>query len=85
MASPADALVLAEHRGRVLLLTLNRPAKLNAWTADLEDQYFELLTADQAMLESFHGPDVLEGVASHLEKRVPNFPALPAGSSRVHL
>jgi enoyl-CoA hydratase/carnithine racemase len=45
MASPADALVLAEYRGRVLLLTLNRPAKLNAWTSDLEDQYFDLLTA----------------------------------------
>jgi enoyl-CoA hydratase/carnithine racemase len=43
MSSPADNLVLAEHRGRVLLLTLNRPAKLNAWTADLEDQYFALL------------------------------------------
>jgi enoyl-CoA hydratase/carnithine racemase len=41
--------------------------------------------ADQAMLESFHGPDVLEGVASHLEKRAPKFAALPARSSRVHL
>lgn len=45
MARPADELVLAEHRDRVLLLTLNRPAKLNAWTADLEDQYFDLLAA----------------------------------------
>jgi enoyl-CoA hydratase/carnithine racemase len=45
MARPADALVLAEQCGRVLLLTLNRPAKLNAWTSDLEDQYFDLLTA----------------------------------------
>jgi enoyl-CoA hydratase/carnithine racemase len=45
MTRPAEPLVLAERRGRVLLLTLNRPAKLNAWTADLEDQYFALLTA----------------------------------------
>jgi enoyl-CoA hydratase/carnithine racemase len=45
MTSPAEPLVLAEQRGRVLLLTLNRPAKLNAWTADLEDQYFDRLTA----------------------------------------
>jgi enoyl-CoA hydratase/carnithine racemase len=41
--------------------------------------------ADQVMLESFHGRDVLEGVASHLEKRAPKFPPLPAGSSSVHL
>ena len=45
MIGPAEALVLAEQRGRVLLLTLNRPAKLNAWTAELEDQYFALLAA----------------------------------------
>jgi enoyl-CoA hydratase/carnithine racemase len=41
--------------------------------------------ADQLMLESFRAPDVLEGVASHLEKRAPKFPALPAGSPRVDL
>ena len=44
-AGADDALVLAERRGRVLLLTLNRPAKLNAWTSDLEDRYFDLLAA----------------------------------------
>ena len=42
---PGD-LVLAEQRGAVLLLTLNRPDRLNAWTDALEDRYFALL--DQA-------------------------------------
>jgi enoyl-CoA hydratase/carnithine racemase len=41
-----DDLVLAEQRGAVLLLTLNRPDRLNAWTDALEDRYFALL--DQA-------------------------------------
>jgi enoyl-CoA hydratase/carnithine racemase len=37
--------VLAEQRGAVLLLTLNRPARLNAWTYELGDRYFDLLDA----------------------------------------
>ncbi|MDI9952079.1 enoyl-CoA hydratase-related protein [Rhodococcus sp. NM-2] len=37
-------LVLAERRGPVLVLTFNRPDKLNAWTDDLEDRYFTLLS-----------------------------------------
>jgi enoyl-CoA hydratase/carnithine racemase len=36
-------LVLAERRGAVLVLTLNRPDKLNAWSDALEVQYFTLL------------------------------------------
>ena len=36
-------LVLAERRGPVLLLTLNRPERLNAWTDPLEAQYFARL------------------------------------------
>lgn len=38
-------LVLCEQRDAVMVLTLNRPARLNAWTNDLEDQYFDLLEA----------------------------------------
>jgi enoyl-CoA hydratase/carnithine racemase len=41
----ADALVLQERRGAVLVLTLNRPERLNAWNNDLEDQYFAALDA----------------------------------------
>lgn len=39
--------------------------------------------ADQLMLAAFHGPDVVEGVNSHLQKRPPNFPPLVPGSPRV--
>ncbi|TWH02677.1 enoyl-CoA hydratase/carnithine racemase [Nocardioides sp. J9] len=35
--------VLAERRGAVAVLTLNRPARLNAWTDELERRYFGLL------------------------------------------
>ena len=38
----ADA-VLAHRQGSVLVLTLNRPDRLNAWTDALEQRYFELL------------------------------------------
>ncbi|WP_042416692.1 enoyl-CoA hydratase-related protein [Streptacidiphilus anmyonensis] len=40
--------VLAERRGPVLVLTLNRPERLNAWTYALEDRYFDLLDAAEA-------------------------------------
>ncbi|MFC5212881.1 enoyl-CoA hydratase-related protein [Streptomyces coerulescens] len=43
MTGTPDELVVAEHRGPVLVLTFNRPAKLNAWTDELEDRYFALL------------------------------------------
>jgi enoyl-CoA hydratase/carnithine racemase len=47
MAALGDAsdLVLAERRGAVLVLTLNRPERLNAWTDQLEERYFALLDA----------------------------------------
>ncbi|GAA3435393.1 hypothetical protein GCM10018954_049990 [Kutzneria kofuensis] len=39
--------VLAENTDGVLLLTLNRPEKLNAWTPAMEEQFFgALATAD---------------------------------------
>ncbi|MCG3751955.1 enoyl-CoA hydratase-related protein [Amycolatopsis sp. Poz14] len=38
-----DETVLAERRGAVLVLTLNRPHRLNAWTQELERRYFTLL------------------------------------------
>ena len=38
-----EDVVLAEQQGAVLLLTLNRPERLNAWTFELGDRYFELL------------------------------------------
>jgi enoyl-CoA hydratase/carnithine racemase len=41
--SAIEDLVLAERRGAVLVLTLNRPDRMNAWNNDLEDRYFALL------------------------------------------
>jgi enoyl-CoA hydratase/carnithine racemase len=41
-ASSTD-LVPAERRGPVLVLTLNRPERLNAWTDELEERYFARL------------------------------------------
>lgn len=46
-AQPTD-LVLAERRGAVLVLTLNRPQRLNAWNTPLERRYFELLAEAEA-------------------------------------
>lgn len=44
----ATGTVLSERRGAVLVLTLNRPDRLNAWTDELEDRYFELLDEAEA-------------------------------------
>jgi enoyl-CoA hydratase/carnithine racemase len=41
-------LVLSERFGAVLLLTFNRPDRLNAWTNELEEQYFHLLDEAEA-------------------------------------
>lgn len=43
-----EQLVLTERRGAVLLVTFNRPERLNAWTDALEDQYFDALVAAEA-------------------------------------
>ena len=40
--------VLTERRGAVLLVTLNRPERLNAWTDELEDRYFDVLESADA-------------------------------------
>ncbi len=47
-ADPASDLVLAERRGAVLVLTLNRPDRLNAWNDALEARYYEHLDAAEA-------------------------------------
>jgi enoyl-CoA hydratase/carnithine racemase len=44
----APELVLAEQHGAVLLLTLNRPERLNAWNIPLEERYFALLDEAEA-------------------------------------
>jgi enoyl-CoA hydratase/carnithine racemase len=46
--TPDEQLVLSERRGPVLVLTLNRPERLNAWTNELEDEYFDHLEAAEA-------------------------------------
>ncbi|WP_153505230.1 enoyl-CoA hydratase-related protein [Cumulibacter manganitolerans] len=43
--------VLSERRGAVLLITLNRPDRLNAWTDGLENAYFDALAAGAADAE----------------------------------
>jgi enoyl-CoA hydratase/carnithine racemase len=45
---PDSSLVLTERREAVMILTLNRPERMNAWTDALEDQYFERLAAAEA-------------------------------------
>jgi enoyl-CoA hydratase/carnithine racemase len=45
IAPPATDTVLAERHGAVLVLTLNRPARLNAWNDALEARYYDLLEA----------------------------------------
>jgi enoyl-CoA hydratase/carnithine racemase len=44
----ADSVVLSERRGRVLLVTLNRPERLNAWTDEMEEMYFDTLAEADA-------------------------------------
>lgn len=46
MASPDPSSVVLEHKSDgVLVLTLNRPDRLNAWTAEMGMRYFDLLEA----------------------------------------
>lgn len=39
--------------------------------------------AEGVMLQAFRRADFVEGMASHLDKRSPNFPSLPVRSSDV--
>ena len=48
MSAECETLVLTERRGAVLLMTFHRPERLNAWTNELEDEYFDLLEAADA-------------------------------------
>jgi enoyl-CoA hydratase/carnithine racemase len=48
IAPTATDTVLAERRGRVLVLTLNRPDRLNAWNDTLEERYYQLLDEAEA-------------------------------------
>lgn len=47
VSAPGDT-VLAARRGAVLILTINRPERLNAWNYELETCYFNLLQAADA-------------------------------------
>ena len=47
-ATATVELVLAKRNDGVLVLTLNRPDSMNAWTSALEDQYFALLAGAEA-------------------------------------
>ncbi|MFJ4555568.1 enoyl-CoA hydratase-related protein [Streptomyces massasporeus] len=51
---------------------------------DADGTYADSVTrAEDLMLQAFRGADVVEGVASHLDKRSPDFPSLPVRSSDV--
>ncbi|WP_327321985.1 enoyl-CoA hydratase/isomerase family protein [Streptomyces sp. NBC_01210] len=94
MTGAPDELVLAEHRGPVLVLT-NRHAKLNAWTDELENRYFTLLDAaeDDPDVRAVEvtgtgrgfcaGADLQRLQAADEHKRSPIFPSLPVRSSDV--
>ncbi|WP_208641390.1 hypothetical protein [Streptomyces africanus] len=51
---------------------------------DVDGTYADSVArAEGLMLQAFRGSDVVEGVASHLDKRTPDFPSLPVRSSDV--
>lgn len=47
-APPGTDVVLTERRGSVLILTLNRPDRFNAWSEALEQRYYALLDEAEA-------------------------------------
>jgi enoyl-CoA hydratase/carnithine racemase len=51
---------------------------------DAEGTYADSVSrAEGPMFDAFRSEDLVEGVQSHLDRRTPTFPALPARSSRV--
>lgn len=45
MTGPTSPPVLLERRGATAVLTLNRPERLNGWTAEMQELYFDSLAA----------------------------------------
>lgn len=81
--------VLAEQRGAVLVLTLNRPERLNAWTDELEDRYFELLDgaeadpAVRAVVLTGAGRGFCAGADMELLEGISDASAAPSGPPRT--
>jgi enoyl-CoA hydratase/carnithine racemase len=81
--------VLAEQRGAVLVLTLNRPDRLNAWTDELEDRYFELLDGAEADLKvravvlTGAGRGFCAGADMELLEGISSASAAPTGRTRT--
>ena len=77
--------VLYEKRGKVALITLNRPDRLNAWTADLGSSYWDRIdeaTADaevRVIVVTGAGKgfcagadmDLLQGIGAGTERSAP--------------
>ncbi|MEU7740592.1 enoyl-CoA hydratase-related protein [Nonomuraea sp. NPDC049158] len=78
---PGDALLATAQEYALELATHSSPASMavikrqvwNDWNVTLDEA---AKTATQEMLASFNRPDFAEGVASFLERRLPNFPPL---------
>ncbi len=83
--SVSNELVVSERLDRVLLVTLNRPSRLNAWTEELEEQYFDVLTEADA------NPDVRAVVVTGAGRGfcagadMENLKALSSGSLKLPL
>jgi hypothetical protein len=54
----APTAVIADRHGEVLVLTLNHPERLNAWTRDMEARYFDL------RMDAYEDPGVLAMVVT---------------------
>ncbi|WP_328403343.1 enoyl-CoA hydratase-related protein [Streptomyces sp. NBC_00390] len=78
-AAVAYAADLATRCSPASMATIKRQLQ-----GDADGTYADSVTrAEGVMLQAFRGADFVEGVASHLDKRSPNFPSLPVRSSDV--